>query len=290
MYSSRSRQAPHANAGTAGFTLVELLVVIGIIAVLIAILLPALRRARQQAATIACASNLRQIGHALEQYRSEHKDWAVPLARFYNGTWTGTGSDLNYNARWFHYLYPYTKTYRVFNCPTINNTFGWGGQMGTWTMVKSYANEPDVPQSVGVGRSQAGYTSNYAYARSAMGICMEPYPATPPLSPYSNASALAHGPRKYSTINKMCKAGGTTVSNMVVVMDGVYYLVSYRSSPTIQAYDVVYPKRYVHNGRRANALFSDGRVEAVQAEEIGAYSAVFPVRANAGNCSIYYRK
>lgn len=57
------------------FTLVELLVVIGIIALLISMLLPSLNRARESARNAQCMSNLRQIGMAISLYRNAHQDY-----------------------------------------------------------------------------------------------------------------------------------------------------------------------------------------------------------------------
>src|SRR5688572_2337592 len=60
------------------FTLVELLVVIGIITLLIAILLPVISKAKRHAERVACASNLRQLGQAFLMYAQENRQW-LPL-------------------------------------------------------------------------------------------------------------------------------------------------------------------------------------------------------------------
>ena len=90
---------PRVNQSRHGFTLVELLVVIGIIAILIALLLPALAKAKSLALRIQCASNLKQIGIALEEYANEYGGHYPPAL---SPNWpfgvggTATGTTVNY--------------------------------------------------------------------------------------------------------------------------------------------------------------------------------------------------
>lgn len=120
------------------FTLVELLVVIGIIAILTSILLPSLSRVRDRANTIKCASNLRGIGQALAGYVAENGG-VLPASNYYKGlkfddqTGQLPTQPVNGYVHWSAFLYGgkyqfsedgafrTTNGWEAFSCPSLEN-------------------------------------------------------------------------------------------------------------------------------------------------------------------------
>jgi prepilin-type N-terminal cleavage/methylation domain-containing protein/prepilin-type processing-associated H-X9-DG protein len=124
-----------------GFTLIELLVVIGIIALLAAILFPVFARSRENARRASCASNLKQIGLALAQYKNDEGN-SMP---FFSYTVTGyTHSDPNIYAAnqnlftWIDAVLPYTKNTQIFKCPSEPKTKFTDGTALDWRQAYYY--------------------------------------------------------------------------------------------------------------------------------------------------------
>lgn len=109
-----------------GFTLIELLVVIAIIALLAAMLLPAIGMVREMAKTTRCANNQRFIGVMYEAYAADHEGTYPPAYLRSNMTWLGANADVIYGVHgygpygtcwdhWASYLLPYNEGDRLKN-------------------------------------------------------------------------------------------------------------------------------------------------------------------------------
>lgn len=180
-----------------GFTLVELLVVISIIALLLAILMPSLQKVREQAQSVVCKTRLKDIGTTINMYM-ESNNGKLPACT----EWDSKSNKYLEGYRWMDRLASYysrstvgsqnangitsTATYSLFRCPTQDK----------WTRLAMQTAQSGQPAQSGQSTGASGDTGIYGYNENFTNILAENYGS----APGSNPSAQKFNWSKYSDI------------------------------------------------------------------------------------------
>lgn len=221
------------------FTLVELLVVIGIIALLMSILLPALNKAREQARMIKCASNMRQIFIGMRQYIDANKGVYPIPPRVENLTLLGADRlamfmtsipgvyDYQHGTLWPYLAPTVLGRQAIFNCPTDEDAYR--------------------PVRRGTMQDAASYARNFTYSFNAQ------LRGTIDKSPFTSPNGM----REAQVIHPADKV-------LIVEEEWPNDACAFIAPPNDE--DDIFSKRHIH---KSNQGFADGHVLLLNPADYG---------------------
>ena len=227
-----------------GFTLIELLVVIAIIAILAAILLPALKKARESARGSQCAGNAKQIAAAMANYSGSYE--------CYPPGWSHTDQGSEYGYQWLLVGYKFLDSSKIYLCPGTEGRVAGVTKATDILLINSKNFNPQ--------NNNGAYRARYGgYAYNIMGVG-DDYVGNNPKYPISWSKVSKTAPQSL-------KAGKTKHPSRLIVTAEVKYTSTSanlhnmtKGTMTGEGEEVLEPR---HN-KRFNASFVDGSVKTME--------------------------